>query len=406
MTQIRPGSSVLVVGGGIVGLATALQLQRAVPSARITLLEKESKFGQHQSTHNSGVLHCGLYYKPGSLKARLAVEGVRQMTAFCREHGVAHEICGKLVLATDEVERTRLQELFERGTRNGLQGLELLTPAEFTRREPAVRGVAGLLVPEEGIVDYAQVIATMSRLATERGITLLTSARVRKLSRHKDQWLARSEAGEFSAEWLVNCAGLHCDRVAKLAGARPGLQIVPFRGDYYRLREDRAELVRHLIYPVPDPTYPFLGVHFTRLVRGGIECGPNAMLALNREGYPGRGLNLRDALQIGAFPGFWRFLARHRGQAWDELCRSLSKQRFCEALQKLVPEVTAEDLEPGGRGVRAQAMTARGELVSDFHLVREHQALHVLNAPSPAATASLAIGQYITNQLLGTGSGD
>lgn len=392
-------ASVLVVGGGIVGLASAVELSLLAPKARITLLEKEPTLGQHQSTHNSGVLHCGLYYKPGSLKARLAVDGVRRMISFCQEHDVPHEVCGKLVVATDELERQRLHTLFERGTRNGLAGLRLLDPEEFKQREPAAHGVQALLVPEEGIVDYAQVIAKLGSVAEARGVRLVTGARVKKLSRNHDRWIARTDQAEFEAAMLVNCAGLHCDRIARLAGADPGVQIVPFRGEYYKLRPERADLVRHLIYPVPDPVYPFLGVHFTRLMRGGTECGPNAVLATSREGYRLSDVNLRDALETLTYGGFWRFVFKHRVQAWDEITRSLSKARFCEALQKLVPDVKADDLEPGGSGVRAQAMTPEGELVQDFQIVREQNALHVLNAPSPAATASLAIGRHLAELL-------
>lgn len=389
----------LIVGGGIIGLATALKLQERRPGARVVVLEKETAPGQHQSTHNSGVLHCGLYYKPGSLKARLAVAGIREMTAFCRRHGVPHEICGKVVVATSADELPRLEELLRRGQANGLQGLRRLDRTELGRIEPHAGGIAGVHVPEEGIVDYAAVIAVMTRLVRERGGEIVTQAGVKALRRTTDGWIARTAGGERSGGYLVNCAGLHCDRVSALAGERREVRIVPFRGEYYKLRPESRGLVRHLIYPVPDPTFPFLGVHFTRLVHGGVECGPNAVLAFAREGYSLGRINPRDLADALAFGGLWRFLRRHRRMVWTELGQSFSRERFCRALQRLVPEVRAEDLEKGGAGVRAQAMTSQGEMVQDFALVPRDRALHVLNAPSPGATASLAIGGHIASQV-------
>jgi len=385
----------LIVGGGLVGLATAWQLRRARPDADITVLEKEAGFGRHQSTHNSGVLHAGLYYKPGSAKARLAVQGIRQMTEFCRTHGVAHEICGKLVIACDDAEVARLKTLLERGQQNGLAGLRWLDQAQLREIEPHAAGIAAVHVPAEGIVDYAAVIAALVADNAAAGIAQHASAAVTAARRDAGSWLVASAAGEFRADFLINCAGLHCDRVAALAGEPRRTRIVPFRGEYYQLKAGRAGLVRNLIYPVPDPTFPFLGVHFTRLIHGGVEAGPNAILATAREGYRKSDFNPRDLADALAFGGLWKFMGRHRAMCWHEVVRSFSRRQFCASLQKLVPAVTEADLEPGGAGVRAQAMTPAGELVQDFEMVERPDALHLLNAPSPAATASLAIGAEI-----------
>ena len=393
------GKHFLIIGGGLVGMGTALKLARRLPDARITLLEKEPGVGRHQSTHNSGVLHCGLYYKPGSLKARLAVSGVAEMTAFCREHGIPHDVCGKLVVAVDDTEVARLKDLQERGTKNGLQGLRWLGPEQMREIEPHVGGVAALHVPQEGIVDYAKVCATMQRLITEAGHRVVTSARVTALRADGTGWVAETTAGEFKGDFIVNCAGLHCDRVSELAGERREVRIVPFRGEYYQLRKDREFLVRHLIYPVPDPQFPFLGVHYTRMIHGGVEAGPNAVLAFAREGYTKTDLRVGDLLDALTFGGLWNFLGRHKRMSWEEIKRSFSKRLFCESLQRLVPEIRESDLAPGGAGVRAQAMSPDGTLVQDFHLLPRRNALHVLNAPSPGATASLAIGEEIAGQI-------
>lgn len=391
-----------VIGGGLLGLSTARALRRAAPSADIALFEKEPDFGRHQSTHNSGVLHCGLYYKPGSAKARLAVSGIRQMVAFCREHGVAHETCGKLVVAVGDQEEARLRLLFERGRQNGLAGLRWLGPEELREIEPHAAGQAAVHVPEEGIVDYAAVVTALVRENRAAGSELLAGARVERLVPERSGWRVISSAGERNVDFLVNCAGLHCDRVAARAGEVRQARIVPFRGEYYQLRPERTYLVRNLIYPVPDARFPFLGVHFTRLIHGGIEAGPNAVLALAREGYRKTDFNLRDSVDALGFPGLWRFLGRHRTMCWDELRRSFSRRLFCLSLQKLVPDIRLDDLQPGGAGVRAQAMTADGGLVEDFELITRPNALHVLNAPSPAATASLAIGDEIARRVLDT----
>lgn len=388
-----------IIGGGLVGLATAWRLLQRNPRAKVVLLEKEAGVGRHQSTHNSGVLHCGLHYRPGSHKARLAVAGVRQMVQFCRENDVPHDVCGKLVVATTEAQVTRLRTLHERGQANGLSGLRWLTPAEFHQIEPHAAGLAALHVPEEGIADYAKVVETLARKIQETGGTIQTDAKVTALHRRGREWVLSTPRGEVTAQFVINCAGLHSDRVCRSAGERTELRTVAFRGEYYRLKPDRQGLVRNLIYPTPDPQFPFLGVHFTRLVRGGVEAGPNAVLAFAREGYHLTDINPRDLAEFLMFSGLWRFLWQHRRMCAFEFAQSLSKERFCRTLQRLVPDLRSEDLETGGSGVRAQAMLPDGRLVEDFNFVRVEGALHVLNAPSPAATSSLAIAEHIVAQL-------
>jgi L-2-hydroxyglutarate oxidase len=388
---------VIIIGGGIVGLATACKLSRRCPSAHVAVLEKEDRVCAHQSGHNSGVLHAGLYYKPGSLKARLAVSGVREMVEFCRQRSVPHEICGKLVVAADESEVPRLRSLHQRGTQNGLEGLRFLNAGQMREIEPHVGGVAALHVPQEGIVDYARVCEAMRTEIETRGGAVLLGAKVTSLELKNGEWRIRTSAGDQAADFLINCAGLHCDRVSMLAGEKREVRIVPFRGEYYQIKPERRHLVRNLIYPVPDPQFPFLGVHFTRLIHGGIEAGPNAVLAFAREGYRKTDIKLADLWDALTFSGLWRFLSKHKRMSWEELRRSFSQRLFCESLQKLVPDIRAEDLSPGGAGVRAQAMSPDGNLVQDFCLLNRPRALHVLNAPSPAATASLAIGEEISN---------
>lgn len=390
---------ILVVGGGIVGLATAYRLQQRRPKASIVVLEKEASVGRHQSSHNSGVLHCGLYYKPGSLKARLAVDGIRQMTAFCRDHHIRHEICGKVVVATREDELPRLNELFDRGRQNGLQGLEMLTPERLREIEPHAAGIAAIRVPEEGIADYPKVCATLADEIVRHGGQVVTGAEVIALRESGSGWTAVTTVGDFDGGYLINCAGLHSDRVAALGGGGRDVRIVPFRGEYYKLKPAREHLVRHLIYPVPDPKFPFLGVHYTRMIHGGVECGPNAVLAFSREGYRKTDLRAADLWDALTFSGLWSFLGSYPRMCFDELRRSFSKELFCRSLQRLVPEVQPEDLEPGGAGVRAQALDRGGALLQDFHFVQRKGALHVVNAPSPGATASLAIGEHIVERI-------
>ncbi len=387
--------SITVVGGGAVGLAAAWRILERWPDCALTLLEKERAVGQHQTGNNSGVMHCGLAYRPGSAKARLAVRGIRQLTEFCVEHGIRHDVCGNLVVATREEQLPRLRSLFERGTANGLRGLKLIEPAEMHEIEPHASGIAALRVPEEGITDYPAYCETLKRLIEARGGRVECNAGLRGLTRRKGEWVSETRRGAFVSNIIVTCCGLQADRVARLAGERPPVRIVPFRGDYYQLVPERQHLVRNLIYPVADPQFPFLGVHFTRMAAGGIEAGPNAVLALKREGYTRTSFNLADAFDALTFPGLWRFIGKHTRICTAEVRRAFSRELFCRALQTLVPEVRPEDLRPAGAGVRAQAMRADGTLVEDFDIIVRPDAVHVLNAPSPAATASLAIGEEI-----------
>ncbi len=394
---------IIIIGGGIIGLGTAIKLGRKFPNVEIVVLEKEPDVARHQSGNNSGVLHAGLYYKPGSIKARLAVSGIQEMIAFCQENNIRHEICGKLVVAVDPTEVERLHNLFDRGTKNGLKGMRLLKRKQMLEIEPHVAGVEAVHVPQEGIVDYVEVAHVMLKKIQEAGGQVVTRAKVIKLDQKSNGWLVETEnpnappviSNTWEADYIVNCGGLHCDRVAELAGEKRDVRIVPFRGEYYKIKPERQNLVRNLIYPVPDPQFPFLGVHFTRLIEGGVEAGPNAVLALSREGYTWSKINVVDLWDALSFSGLWRFMAKHKRMSWDEIRRSFSKELFAQALQRLVPDIREADLAPGGAGVRAQAMSPEGELLQDFCLVERPRALHVLNAPSPGATASLAIGGEI-----------
>jgi len=382
-----------------VGLATAWKLLGKFLGARIVLFEKEESIGQHQTGNNSGVLHCGLYYRPGSFKARLAVSGIRQMIGFCEEEEIPFEVCGKLVVATNDIEEARLETLRQRGEANGLQGIRYLDGDEMREREPHVGGVASLEVPEEGIVDYAAVCRALEKRISSAGGEVLVGAEVKGLHRFGGQWRLHTDKKEFLADYLVNCAGLHSDRVCELSGLKPQAKIIPFRGEYYKLKADRASLVKHLIYPVPDPAFPFLGVHFSRLIHGGVEAGPNAVLAFAREGYSKSIVNPGDLAESVLYPGLWKFALNYPEMCGQELRQSFSKTLFCKSLQKLVPEVTPDDLEPGGAGVRAQAMSPDGKLVEDFSFAQAEGVLNVINAPSPAATASLAIADEIVSRI-------
>lgn len=381
----------LIVGGGIVGVATALSLQERFPGARVAVLEKEGRLAAHQTGHNSGVLHSGLYYKPGSFKARLCVQGNAAMLDFCRTHAISHEICGKLVVATHPEEIPGLEELARRGEANGVP-VRRLSPDEARGYEPEVRCVAALHVASTGIVDFARVTERMGELLRQRGGEIHLDTRAGRIQGE----FVSTDRGEFRAARLVNCGGLHSDRIARAAGANPRARIVPFRGEYYHL--ERTELVRGLIYPVPNPAFPFLGVHFTRMLDGSVHVGPNAVLALKREGYRWTDFDLRDTLETLLFPGFWRLAARYAGEGLREVARSLSKRRFAESARRLIPVVRPEDLQPGGSGVRAQALLDDGSLVDDFLIVHQDRAMHVCNAPSPAATASLAIGRMLAEE--------
>jgi L-2-hydroxyglutarate oxidase len=388
---------VAVIGGGIIGLATAHAFAQRFPSRRILLLEKESSIGAHQTTHNSGVIHSGVYYRPGSLKAKTCVEGSRLLVSFCQSHGIPHRLCGKLIVATEPAEVPALEALHARGLANGVPGLALLGPEALQDVEPHARGVKALHIPGAGIVDYGAVARRLAQLLQAGGVTLQMSSRVQRLTRRENVWLIETTAGTAQAERLVNCAGLHVDRLAARSGAKPRLRIVPFRGEYYDVVPERRHLVNALIYPVPNPRFPFLGVHFTRSIDGRVHAGPNAVLALKREGYRKTDFSLSDALSLAADPGVWRMARAHWRMGASELHRSLSKSTFVRALQRLVPEVRASDLVPAQAGVRAQAVDDSGVLIDDFMIIQQDHAVHVLNTPSPAATASLCIGQRIAD---------
>ena len=382
-----------IVGGGIVGLATAMALARQ-HGLSVTVLEAEDRVARHQTGNNSGVIHSGLYYKPGSLKARLCAEGRESMYQFCAEHNVPHDRCGKIVVATRESELPALAELERRGLANGLHPVRL-TAEGIKEHEPNIAGIAGLFIEETGIVNYTAVAEGYSKVIREAGGQVHTGARVSRVSRSEGGLVLETAKGEVRAGHLINCGGLESDRVARLCGIDPGVRIVPFRGEYYQFAKSSEHLVRNLVYPVPDPRFPFLGVHFTRMIGGGVEAGPNAVLAWARKGYNRLSFNPRDALEIATFPGTWRMARKYWKTGFGEMYRSFSKRAFLSALQKLLPALTLKDLQPGGAGVRAQAMEPTGAMVDDFRIIESDRMVHVLNAPSPAATASISIGKYI-----------
>lgn len=398
---------IAVIGGGIVGMASAMAMldrmraggANAPRSAGVPLLvlEAEDRLAEHQTGRNSGVVHSGLYYKPGSLKAHLCAQGREALFEFCVRRGIPHERCGKVVVATGEHELPALGELERRGLANGLTGLRRLGPDEVRAHEPHVRAIAGLHVPHTGIVSYARVLGEMAGVVAEGGGVVRTGARLLDVESRRNGFVLHTSAGSVHATNVVNCAGLQSDRVARLFGADPGVRIVPFRGEYYDLLPRARPLVRNLIYPVPDPRFPFLGVHYTRAVDGSVEAGPNAVLALAREGYDWTVASARDVAEALAFPGFWRMARQHWRMGVMEVRRSLRREEFLHALQVLIPEVTDADIVPGRAGVRAQAVHRSGRLLDDFHVVRERGVVHVLNAPSPAATASIAIGNHIAD---------
>ena len=389
----------VVIGGGIVGLATAYRLTEKRPGAEVTVVEKEQRLGAHQTGHNSGVIHAGVYYRPGSLKARLCAAGSRSMARFCEEHGIPYRICGKLIVATEESELPRLHALHERALANGLP-VTLLTPKQAREYEPHVSAVAAMHVASTGIVDFGEVCRVLAGLLEKAGATVQLGTRVTGIrTRRNGSLVVATTAGDLPADGLVNCAGLHADRVARMAGIRPSARIVPFRGEYYELLPHRRDLVRGLIYPVPDPHFPFLGVHLTRMIDGSVHAGPNAVLALAREGYGWGRIRPRDVAEAAMYPGLWRLASRHLRYGLSEVRRSLSPRVFAASLARLVPEITAADLVRAGAGVRAQAIAPSGELVDDFLIETRNRQVHVLNAPSPAATSSLEIATHIVAQL-------
>src|SRR4030066_1864122 len=386
---------VLVIGGGIIGTAIALSLQNN-SNLSILLIEAEKKLAFHQTGNNSGVIHSGLYYKPGSLKAKNCAEGRDMLYNFCAENNIPHARCGKIVVANKESELNVLDELYKRGIANDLTGIKKLSSKEIRNYESHTTGIAGIFVPQTGIVDYSKVTDAYAKLFLEGGGYLETNCKFLSLINSTGELVATTTKGEFKTKFLVNYGGLYCDRIAKLCGVNPGLQIVPFRGEYYKLKKEKEYLVKNLIYPVPDPQFPFLGVHFTRMIKGGVEAGPNAVLAFKREGYSHKDFSVTDLSQMFFYSGFWKMTSKYFKMGFGEFYRSYNKKAFVKALQKLVPEIQEDDIEAGGSGVRAQALEPDGKLVDDFRIVEAKRMVHVLNAPSPAATASLSIAKTIS----------
>jgi len=387
-----------IIGGGIVGLATSLALSQRHPQSRLLVLEKESTWAAHQTGNNSGVIHSGIYYKPGSFKAQFARAGSHSMVEFCREHGIAHEVCGKVIVATDTTELPLLENLYNRGLENGLNVTKISAEA-VKEIEPHVSCLAGIRVPSTGIVDYKQVCQKYIELLQAQGGELCLNTKVERIVTAQDSSILETNQGSFQARFVINCAGLHSDRVAKLGQLNPEAKIVPFRGEYYELVPEKRYLVKTLIYPVPNPEFPFLGVHFTRMIDGSVHAGPNAVLSLKREGYKKTDFDLRDFAEVMSYPGFWKLAAKHADEGIQEIIRSWSKAAFVRSLQKLIPEVQPQDLVPTHAGVRAQALKPDGKLVDDFFIIPGPNSLHVCNAPSPAATASIEIGKAIVEQL-------
>lgn len=387
-----------IIGGGIVGLSTAMALGQRYRTARIAVLEKETDWAFHQTGHNSGVIHSGIYYKPGSFKAKFSREGSRSMVEFCQKHEIPHEVCGKVIVATEERELPLLENLYQRGLENGLN-VSKINSEQVREIEPHVRCLAGIRVPTTGIVDYKQVCQKYADLIHIQGGELYLNTKVEKLTPLGDRQVLETNKGNFETRFVINCAGLHSDRVAHLGQANSQAKIVPFRGEYYELKPEKRYLVKTLIYPVPNPNFPFLGVHFTRMIDGSVHAGPNAVLSFKREGYKKTDFNLRDFTEVVTYPGFWKLAAKHSHEGIQEIIRSFNKAAFVHSLQRLIPEVQADDLIPTHAGVRAQALMSDGKLVDDFLIVRGENAIHICNAPSPAATSSLEIGKAVVEQI-------
>lgn len=387
-----------IIGGGIVGLSTAMHLGKRYPDAKILVLEKESRWAFHQTGNNSGVIHSGVYYKPGSFKAKFCRDGCRSMVEFCQEHNIRHEVCGKVIIATQEKELPLLENLYQRGLQNGIP-VTRITAEEVKEHEPHVSSLAGIWVSSTGIADYKQVCEKYAELVEQQGGDLRLNTKVEKLIDRSSEQIIQTNKGEFRTRFVINCAGLYSDRVAKLGGVDPEAKIVPFRGEYYELVPEKRHLVKGLIYPVPNPDFPFLGVHFTRMIDGTVHAGPNAVLSLKREGYHKTDFDLRDFAEVMTYPGFWKLAAKHSDEGIKEIIRSFSKAAFVRSLQRLIPEVQPEDVIPTHAGVRAQALMNDGKLVDDFLIVKGQNSIHVCNAPSPAATSSLEIGKAVVEQV-------
>ncbi|MBI1881231.1 MAG: L-2-hydroxyglutarate oxidase [Chloroflexi bacterium] len=387
-----------IIGGGIVGLSTGMALGQRYPDARILVLEKEKDWAFHQTGHNSGVIHSGIYYKPRSLKAKLGREGNRSMVEFCQQHGIKYEVCGKVIVATEPQELPLLENLYQRGLTNGLN-VRKIGPEELKAIELHVNGRAGIQVPSTGIVNFKQVAETFARLIREQGGTLQLNTEVEKIIENGQDVVIESTNGTFQTRCLINCAGLHSDRVARLGQAKTNMKIVPFRGEYYDLKPEKRYLVKNLIYPVPNPNFPFLGVHFTRMIDGSVHAGPNAVLSFKREGYKKSDFDLRDFIEVMTYPAFWKLARQNWQEGAKEIIRSFSKAAFVRSMQQLIPEIQADDVIPGHAGVRAQALMDDGRLMDDFVIIPGHNSIHVCNAPSPAATASIEIGKAVAAQI-------
>lgn len=391
---------IIIIGGGIVGLATALRLKQQKPALQILLLEKEKLLAQHQTGHNSGVIHSGIYYKPNSLKAQNCLRGYEQLLAFCQEHNIPYEICGKVIVATQETELPALENVFKRGQENGLQGLKKLSAEEIKEYEPHVNGIQGIFVPQTGIVNYTQVSLKYAELFAQAGGEVRTNEKVLNIAPKRGNAEVFTTKTAYQAKLVINCAGLYSDKVASFTVKKLDTRIIPFRGEYFELTPEKQYLVKNLIYPVPDPNFPFLGVHFTRMIGGGIEAGPNAVFAFRKEGYNRTSVDVRELWGAVTWRGFQKVVAKYWRTGLGEMYRSFSKSAFTKALQRLIPEVQEDDLVPAGAGVRAQACDRTGGLLDDFKIVEESMAIHVLNAPSPAATSSLSIGEAVAEMAL------
>ena len=386
---------IVIIGGGILGLSTAMQLLERSPQWRVAVVEKEEELATHQTGHNSGVMHSGIYYRPGSRKAQFCVAGLNNMIKFCEENEIEFQQCGKVIVALHESELGRLQDLYERGTANGVRDLEIVGPERLKEIEPHTAGVRALWAPHTGIVDFTKVAAAFANKFQQAGGDIFTGAAGKKITRSTGSVALETTKGTLQVKYLINCAGLYADKVASMTGENIGVRIIPFRGEYYTLRQESHHLVSGLIYPVPDPQFPFLGVHFTRNIKGHVEAGPNAVMALRREGYRKRDFSLGDSLGNLAYPGFWKMALKYWKIGMGEVYRSYSRRVFLRDLQRLLPEIQNSDLASGGSGVRAQAVARDGTLLDDFSIIQSGDAIHVLNAPSPGATSSLAIGEHI-----------
>lgn len=390
---------IIIVGAGLVGLSTAYHLKLKNKDLKILILEKESNVGLHQSGNNSGVIHSGIYYKPGSLKAQNCISGYNSIINFAKEYGVSYDLCGKIIVATNQKELPLLDNIYNRGIQNGLSNLTYLSRDEFREIEPHCEGIKAIKVPQTGIIDYPGIAKVIKNLFLELGGEILFDNRVVNIIEKGNEIKVFTKDNEYTTSKLITCAGLYSDKMSKLTNPQNDLKIIPFRGEYYKLKEDKKYLVKHLIYPVPDPNFPFLGVHFTRMIDGNIEAGPNAVLAFKREGYKFRDFNLSETIETLSWPGFWKIVAKYGQTGLGEMHRSLSKSAFTKALQVLIPEITEADLESGGAGVRAQACDRNGVLIDDFDILNSKNVIHVRNAPSPAATSCLSIGKKISEIL-------